>query len=84
MFSAFQTVLAILGAVAFVNAGVNMLALESQAGNTVAELFDHNVGYLCIGLAWLSLAYAASAGRQWSRDRAERKAAAVVAAPTPG
>ena len=51
-----QRVLSGLGLVIALVAGLEMGALQSQAGNTVAEAFYHQIGWLGIGLAILLLA----------------------------
>lgn len=47
-----------LAALAFLWAGYEMTTLQSVGGNTVAEAFDHYVGYFSYGMAFLSLAIA--------------------------
>ena len=51
-----QRILVAVGLLVAVAAGVQMLALQSQAGNTVAEAFYNQMGWLGIGLAVLLLA----------------------------
>lgn len=47
---------ALIAAVVFVYAGGQMTSLHSQAGNTVAELFDQYMGYFSFGMAILCVA----------------------------
>lgn len=54
--SAVSRSLVALGMMTSVYAGVRMVSLESQAGNTVAEAFYNRMGLLGIGLALLLLA----------------------------
>ncbi len=48
-------VITITTGLAFLLAGLNMVALRSQSGNTVAELFDQAMGIFCFGMAGLVL-----------------------------
>lgn len=45
----------IAAAGAFVVAGLQMVSLRSEAGNTIAELFDNAVGIFSFGMAGLTL-----------------------------
>ena len=56
MKSSVSRILVGLGLVVSVFAGVQMIALESEAGNTVAESFYNHMGWLGIGVALLLLA----------------------------
>ena len=58
-----RAVLGIAAAIAFAVAGYQMVSLHSQAGNSIAELFDQAVGILSFGLALLSVAIAAPSTR---------------------
>jgi len=47
--------LGVTAAVLFFVAGHDMRQLQSEAGNTVAELFDHYLGLLSYGLGFAAL-----------------------------
>ena len=51
----------------FAFAGVQMTSLESEAGNTVAELFDNAMGWFSFGMAALSGGWALSA--RWESSK---------------
>jgi hypothetical protein len=53
-----RVIMGVVAAALFAVAGVQMLSLHSQAGNTVAEAFYNAVGLLSLGLAALSVAVA--------------------------
>src|SRR6476620_1449472 len=48
----------VFAAIMFLIAGWQMVSLQSEAGNTVAEAFDHAVGWFSFGMAALSVAIA--------------------------
>lgn len=49
--------LGILAGLLIAYAGLQMVGLRSQSGNTVAELFDNAVGYLAFGFALLAVGW---------------------------
>ena len=48
-------IVASVAALIFAVAGTQMISLHSEAGNTVAELFDHAMGLFSLGMAALVL-----------------------------
>jgi hypothetical protein len=48
-------VITVVAALAFALAGLQMVTLRSEAGNTIAELFDQGMGVACFGMAGLTL-----------------------------
>lgn len=55
LLSALRFVLGVAAAVLLFKAGHDMRTLSSQAGDTVAEFFDHALGLMCYGFALASL-----------------------------
>lgn len=55
LLSALRLVLGVAAAVLLFKAGHDMRTLSSQAGDTVAEFFDHALGLMCYGFALASL-----------------------------
>lgn len=47
----------ILAAIVFAYAGLQMVALRSQGGNSVAELFDNAVGIFSFGVALIAFGW---------------------------
>jgi hypothetical protein len=56
-----RTIGGLLAAALFAFAGFQMTSLQSQSGNTVAELFDNAMGWFSWGMAAISAAWALSA-----------------------
>jgi hypothetical protein len=50
-----QGVVAIIAALAFGLAGLQLISIQSLAGDTIAEAFYNGVGIMCFGLAALSI-----------------------------
>lgn len=67
---------ALLAAGLFANAGAEMINLESQAGNTVAEAFYNAMGVFAFGMAALSVAVAAPSP-QWQHRVTSSDAATI-------